>query len=523
MLYKGGWVLASAAVFFLSGCVPGAEEPEPPPVDSVDWTPCSSDSDLDEAPDWGGDPDWLETLECGTVAVPLDHGDPEGATVGLALARQPASGRADERIGSLVLNPGGPGEPGVEMLDFPFLDDDVHAAFDVVSFDPRGVGESEGFACGDWYAMDEARRGVADPENVTDTDLAALEATARDYADSCAETVGEEFLANMGTVNVVRDLDLLREALGDEQLTYAGFSYGTHIGALYAEMFPENTRALVLDGAVETERPNVEIAAEQADAFQGTWDQFVAGCVRRGDCLFSGEDAADAEMGELLDRLDDDPPEARGMPVDGSTLLGMVSMELYYEAAWDELADTLAALGEDPEGAGPQLDRLYDNTFGQYEERDADEGERDPVPGSGELDSEAALTAVNCADRSDPTDPEVYRDTAERVAGDAPFFGPDLVWEQLPCAYWADTEEAPTGFTAPDAPPILVVGTVGDPATPYAWAEELSDQLATAALLTYEGSGHTVYGYGNPCVDEAVDAYLLEGDVPEAGHSCPPW
>ncbi|QRN80084.1 MAG: alpha/beta fold hydrolase [Nocardiopsis sp. BM-2018] len=526
-----GSALGSALVLLVAGCTAPEEDAGAPDAGSVEWAPCLFEEELDEAPEWGGDPDWLQDLECGTVAVPLDHADPDGSTVELALTRRPAGGSAGERIGSLVLNPGGPGESGVAMLDHPLFDEQIQDAFDLVGFDPRGVGESEGIACGDWYAMDEARRAVTDPGDVTDADLAALEESARAYADDCAETVGEDFLATMGTVNVVRDLDLLRGALGDEQLTFVGFSYGTYIGALYAEMFPENTRALVLDGAVETERPNVEVAADQADAFQAAWDLFVAECLSGPGCPFSGSDAADAEMGELLDRLDADPPVVRDMPVDGVTLLGMVSLQLYHEDAWAGLTEALAAMAEDPAQAGPELERLYDDTYGPDEEP-AQDGEPAPTgpedsvapgPEFGGPDTEAALTAVNCADRVDPTDPEVYRDTAQRAAGDSPFFGTGLVWEQLPCAYWVDTEEAPTGFSAPDAPPILVIGTVGDPATPYTWAEELSDQLATATLITYEGNGHTAYGYGMRCVDEAVDAYLLEGEVPEAGLSCPAW
>ncbi len=530
-----GAALGSVLVVLAAGCTPQGqgEGGGASGAGGVDWSPCLTEEELDAAPDWDGDPDWLGTLECGTVTVPLDYEDPDGDTVDLALARRPADGGADERIGSLVLNPGGPGESGVAMLDYPLFDTPVQHAFDLVGFDPRGVGESEGFACGDWFAMDDARRAVADPERVTDTELAVLEETARAYADDCAETVGEEFLANIGTVNVVHDLDLIREALGDERLTYAGFSYGTHIGALYAQTYPENTRALVLDGAVETERPNVEIATEQADAFQTTWELFVAECVAGPGCPFSGSDSADAEMGEVLDRLDTDPPIVRDMPVDGAALLGMVSLQLYHEDTWPELAETLGALADDPAGALPELELLYDETFGLEEaeeteasgDSEASEGEpaAEPGPEFGGPDTEAALTAVNCADRADPTDVESYRDAAQRAAADSPYFGSDLVWEQLPCAYWVDTVEAPTGFTAPDAPPILVIGTVGDPATPYTWAQELTDQLETATLLTYEGSGHTAYGYGMVCVDEAVDAYLLDGEVPAEGLSCPAW
>ncbi|MFE9246233.1 alpha/beta hydrolase [Nocardiopsis sp. NPDC006938] len=519
---------AAAGVFalLLAGCTAqgdgdaAAAEPASGPRE-IDWAPCYTEEELEEAPEWDGDPEWLETLECGTLTVPVDHSDPDGDTLDLALARQPASGASDQRVGSLVVNPGGPGESGVSMLDHPLFADPVLEAFDLVGFDPRGVGGSESFACGDWYAMYDARQAVADPENVTDDDLSALEESARAYAEACAESVGEEFLANMGTVNVVRDLDLIRDALGDDRLTYAGFSYGTYIGALYADMYPENTRALVLDGAVETERPNVEVAADQAEAFQAAWEWFVDDCSYAPSCPFDGVDTADQRMEGILDRLDADPPTIRDTRVDGEILLSMVSMQLYDEVSWYDLAQTLAALDEDVDGARPALEELYDVTFGQ-QEAETEEGDEPEEPGVHE-DTEAAMTAVNCADRDDPTDADVYRDAAQRAAADSPYFGADLVWEQLPCAYWVDTEEAPAGFTAPDAPPILVIGTLGDPATPYGWAEELADQLDTATLLTYEGAGHTAYGYGLECVDSPVDAYLLDGLVPETGLSCPAW
>lgn len=525
MRYTGVLGLAGAVALLVTGCT---AFPAQAPQDSggtagIDWEPCHAEDEEGALPE-DGDPEWTAALECGTLAVPLDHDDPDGETIDIALARVPASGGPGERIGSLVLNPGGPGESGVEMLAHPQFSDGIREAFDLVAFDPRGVGDSGGFACGNWDRFAAAQTRVQDPAAVTDAELERLEKSARSYAESCAETVGADFLAEIGTVNVVRDLDMVRAALGDDALTYVGYSYGTYIGALYAEMFPETTRALVLDGAVETERPNLEVARDQATAFQSTWELFVADCSAAGTCPFSGPEAAEAEMTQILDRLDADPPTTRGVPVDGSTLLGMVGTALYDETSWTELARTLTALAEGSDEADELLEALYDTTYGVgEEEEDAGDGDAAAEEQGGDafLDTEAALTAINCADRVDPTDPEAYREAAEAIAAETPFFGPDLVWGQLPCAYWTDTETAPTGFDAADAPPLVVVGTVGDPATPYGWAEELAGQLATATLVTYEGAGHTVYGYGLPCVDDPIDAYLLDGEVPEAGLSCP--
>ncbi|SHK23837.1 alpha/beta hydrolase fold [Nocardiopsis flavescens] len=526
MRYTAVRGLAGAALLLVTGCTAfPAQEPGEGAggTAAIDWEPCHGQDEEGALPE-DGDPEWTAALECGTLAVPLDHDDPDGETIDIALARVPASGGADRRIGSLVVNPGGPGESGVEMLAYPQFSDGVREAFDLVAFDPRGVGGSGGFACGDWDGFATAQMMVEDPTAVTDAEMERLENSARTYAQACTETVGADFLAEIGTVNVVRDLDMVRAALGDDALTYVGYSYGTYIGALYAEMFPGTTRALVLDGAVETERPNLEVARDQAEAFQATWELFVADCSAGGTCPFSGPEAADEEMTRILDRLDADPPTARGTAVDGATLLGMVGLALYDETSWTELARTLDAVAEGSEESGELLDALYDTTYGLGgEEEDAGEGDGTggEQEGGAYLDAEAALTAVNCADRVDPTDPGAYRDAAEAIAEQTPFFGPDLVWGQLPCAYWPDTDTAPTGFTAADAPPLVVVGTVGDPATPYAWAEELAGQLETATLVTYEGAGHTVYGYGLPCVDDPIDAYLLEERVPDAGLSCP--
>ncbi|MFL1376951.1 alpha/beta hydrolase [Nocardiopsis protaetiae] len=513
-------------VLLVTGCtgfLPVQEPQDSGSAAAIDWRPCHAEDEEGAVPE-DGDPEWTAALECGTLSVPLDHDDPDGETIDIALARVPASGGAGERIGSLVLNPGGPGESGVEMLAYPQFSDEIRDAFDLVAFDPRGVGDSGGFACGNWDRFAEAQMRIQDPTAVTDIELERLEASARSYAEACAETVGAEFLAEIGTVNVVRDLDMVREALGDDALSYVGYSYGTYIGALYAEMYPATTRALVLDGAVETERPNLEVAEDQAAAFQETWELFAADCAAAGTCPFSGPEAADAEMTRILDRLDADPPTTRGMPVDGPALLGMVGLALYDETSWPELARTLNALAEGSDESGELLDALYDTTYGIGEEEVAEEDaaeEAEEQEGGLYADAEAALTAINCADRVDPTDPQAYRESAEAIAADTPFFGPDLVWGQLPCAFWTDTETAPTGFTAPDAPPLVVVGTVGDPATPYGWAQELAGQLETATLVTYEGSGHTVYGYGLPCVDDPIDTYLLTGEVPEPGLSCP--
>ncbi|WP_306370262.1 alpha/beta hydrolase [Nocardiopsis sp. CC223A] len=504
---------AAATALLLAACLPppvaeptAEEVPERYAGQEIAWADCPGR----EAP-----------LECGTVTVPLDHDRPDGETLELALIRSPSDGSPQEPIGSLVVNPGGPGVPGTGMFHDTVFSDRIRASFDLVSFDPRGVGASGALSCGDRYAMEDARQAVSDthPRHLTEVDLQPLDDTARRYARSCTETAGEEALTEIGTVNVVRDLDIVRDALGDDTLTYVGYSYGTHIGALYAHMYPERTRALVLDAAVDTDASTVETALDQAAAFQAAWERFVDHCAAtEADCPFTPGADPDTVARELFEKLDRDPASADGIPVDGGLLLLMATAALYREGAWDLLADAFAALTrEQPGESGGELLALYEELFGGL-------GGEEAGPGTGgdHGDPRAAYTAVTCADHASPTDVTEYRDAAARAVELSPLFGADTVWEQLPCAHWQHAERPPTGFTAPDAPPVVVVGAVGDPATPYAWSRELAGRLESAVLVTYEGGGHTLYGAGRvPCVEEAVDAYLIGGEVPPEGLICP--
>lgn len=519
MRCKSGAVLGAAGVALvvaLAGCSVLDEDDGAWEQGTIDWDACYDEDELDQEGLDRYEYEWRERLECGTVAVPLDHAEPDGEVIELAVARKAAEG--SDRIGALVLNPGGPGESGVGMLEYPSFSDELRGRFDLVSFDPRGVGGSGGFECGDWAALSGAQDAVEGkhPADLAGAELAALEEAARGYARDCAEQVGEDFLAHLGTVNVVRDLDLLREALGEEELTYAGYSYGTYIGALYAEEYPERVRAMVLDGAVETERSNAELSVQQAAGFQTAWDAFVDDCVEWSDCPFTGSAAAGAEMAQILEAVDGGGYSIDGEDVTGSYLMSAIGQQLYSEESREGLREALDAIaGEDD--AQYHLEALVEDAYGGYGiPRAADDGEY------AYLDEDAVLTAVNCADRDDPADIGAYQEAAARAVQESPLFGADLVWAQLPCAYWPRTEPAPTGFTASGAPPIVVVGTLADPATPYAWARELSGQLEPAVLVTYEGAGHTVYGAGrSECVDDALDGYLIHGDVPEDGLSCP--
>ncbi|MBR8744493.1 alpha/beta hydrolase [Nocardiopsis sp. MG754419] len=482
--------------------------PHPFHGQQIDWEPCLTPDEIAETGVGEGDPDWLPRLECGTVTVPVDHGDPEGELLDLALIRQPAQG---PRRGSLVFDFGGPGVSGVDtFLGGPLpLGRGVRENFDLVSFDPRGVGASGGFTCRGHADLDrlltEIRR--LDPDDLPERALRKLERVAHAFTVGCVDAVGTDFLAHIGTVNVSRDLDLVRDALGEARLDYVGYSYGTSIGALYAEMYPERAGALVLDGAVPIDGDVITDTVEQAVGLQTAWESFVAYCLDAApECPFTGMGTAATEMEDILAGLDSDPLRVDDRPLDRYGLLDLVRGSLHTEQLWPGTALLLARLAEGERG-GFVPDYLA-GLRGDV---------ADDLPGA----EEAAYVAVRCADHARPTDTDAYLQGARRAEEASPLFGGAEVWRMLPCATWPDTEVMPTGVSAPMAPPVLVVGTVGDPATPYTWARELTEQLDSARLLTYEGGGHTAYGSGRGCVDDAVEAYLVRGVLPAEDTTCP--
>ena len=474
----------------------------------IDWQPCLDQDELADIGPAEGDPDWHARLECGSVTVPVDHGDPEGELLELALIRQPAQGASR---GSLVFDFGGPGVSGIDTFlagALP-LGRGVRENFDLVSFDPRGVGDSGGFTCRGHADLDGLLtriRGI-DPDDLPERALEKLERVARAFTAGCVDAVGEDFLFNMGTVNVARDLDLVRDALGDERLDYVGYSYGTAIGALYAEMYPERSGALVLDGAVSIDDDLITDTVEQTAGLQTSWEAFVAYCLDSApECPFTGMESASEELATLLDGLDTEPLLVDGRYLDRYALLDLLRGSLHTEQLWPGTALLLAGLATD------ERDGFVTDYLSSLRGDDAD-----APPGA----DEAAHIAVRCADHPRPTGIDDYLQGAREAEAASPLFGGTEVWRMLPCATWPDTEAMPTGISAPMAPPILVVGTLGDPATPYRWARALTEQLGSATLLTYEGGGHTAYGAGRACVDNAVETYLLGGGLPGEDTICP--
>ena len=460
---------------------------------------------------WGACEEGGSEVECAVYEVPMDYGDLDGERIEIAVKRLPASG--DDPLGSLLINPGGPGGSGYDYVDHAAygISDDVRERFDVVGFDPRGVGRSSPLTCLDAAEIDDFLGVELDGDGDDSADAAEIVESSQEFVEAC-EANAPDLMRHMGTADVARDMDVLRALVGDEQLTYLGASYGTHIGAQYADQFPERVRALVLDGAVDPSQEQLDMSVQQATGFETALRAFVADCVNSADCPLGGPgtgvDEGVAALDEFLDGASVRPlaNSADDREVNRARAELGVLAALYSESWWPRVREALTAAMEDGDGTG--LVQLGDDLYGRT---DTEEYEN----------STAALIAVNCSDSASPRDVEEYAEAAEEAGEESPIFGPMLAWSALPCAYWPEEAVAKGGeLTAAGADPIMVVGTTRDSATPYAWAEALAEQLEPGFLVTRDGDGHTGYRMGDACVDAMVDEYLIDLVVPEDGMAC---
>lgn len=481
-------------------------------VTEVEWGQCDladmyGDTELDAA-----QAAWAQALECGSVTVPVDYEETGGDRVAIAMVRHPATG---DRTGSLLVNPGGPGGSGVELAMSPFLPDDVIASFDIVGFDPRGVGASRNLTCGDDDELDAALTAVGneDPAAITDAQSTALEDGAAALSEGCAEEIKANFLANMGTANVARDMEVMRNALGDDGLTYLGYSYGTYIGQIYLHLYPDKVRAMVLDGVMRTSGSVLDLAEGQAGGFATAWQAFVAYCLTVTDCPFTSADTADAELEAILT----DAQQAVGGELTVGEMLGMIAESLYSEAKWPALEKILATVDA---GTGREFLEKLKDLAGSAGASRFQPRRLPPLP-LPRRDSEANFYGVQCVDRDNPDDFDSYQDGAEAAYGTSDLFGASIAWSYLPCATWSASEPGPDSVSGKGSPEIVLVGNEGDPATPYEWAQSVEKELDNGVLITYEGGGHTAYALGHKCIDDPVTAYLVDLTVPEAGLSCP--
>ncbi|GHF96032.1 alpha/beta fold hydrolase [Streptomyces filamentosus] len=504
----------AAAGLILSGCTGGSDAAAPADPGTTRARAADRPSPAPEALKefYGQKLAWRDCgtagFQCATLRAPLDYAKPAGPEIRLAVSRVRASGPGT-RIGSLLVNPGGPGGSAVDYLQgyagvgYP---EPVRARYDMVAVDPRGVARSEPVECLTGPEMDAYTQVDQTPDDQAETK--ALVASFQRFAEGCEKRT-DEVLPHVSTVETARDMDILRAVLGDERLHYVGASYGTFLGATYAELFPGRVGRLVLDGAMDPSLSALDLNRDQTAGFETAFGAFAADCVARPDCpLGTGTPESAGEALKKFFRAADAAP----VPTGESRLLGEslattgVIAAMYDESAWPQLREALTrAIG----GEGSALLALADS----YYEREPDGSYTNLM---------FANAAVNCLDLppayQGPADAEKAVPSFEKAS---PVFGAGLAWAALNCTYWpAEATGRPHRITAEGAAPILVVGTTRDPATPYRWAESLADQLSSGTLLTYEGDGHTAYGRGSDCVDTAINTYLLEGTPPPAGKRC---
>ncbi|MFF1693243.1 alpha/beta hydrolase [Streptomyces sp. NPDC058257] len=498
-----------AAGLLISGCSAGSTTEDV----SMAALPRATPAEL--APYYGQKLNWRECgvpgFECSTMKAPLDYAKPDGQAIKLAVSRKKATGPG-KRLGSLLVNPGGPGGSAIGYLQtyaalgYP---EKVRAQYDMAAVDPRGVARSEPVTCLDGKQMDAYTQTDITPDDQRET--TELSDSFKKFAAGC-EKHSAEVLPHVSTVEAARDMDILRAALGDEKLTYVGASYGTFLGATYAGLYPDRVGRLVLDGAMDPSLPARRMNRDQTEGFETAFQSFAKDCVGRAECPLGTESEADAgkRLKSLFGDLDRTPipaGDSDGRKLGEALATTGVIAAMYDEAAWSQLRSALTAAIKEKDGAG--LLALSDS----YYERDGDGTYANLM---------FANAAVNCLDL-----PPAFTDAAEvkKSLPDfekaSPVFGEGLAWASLNCAYWPQkaTGEAHR-IKADGAAPIVVVGTTRDPATPYRWAESLADQLSSGKLLTYEGDGHTAYGRGSKCVDSAINAYLLEGKAPDDGKRC---
>ncbi|MDQ3906186.1 MAG: alpha/beta hydrolase [Actinomycetota bacterium] len=524
---------ALAIVCTLSGCTADASGqlpdddagpvpnggPVPYPHSAVGQVPPGLDRFYSQRLSWGGCRPFVTTdrdrqlfedlaFQCAKLEVPLDYANPQGRTAQLGLLRRPAD-NPQERLGSLLVNPGGPGVSGmaaVAALAKAVNGTDLGRRFDLVGFDPRGVGASQPkIVCRTTQEEDAERLNVN--LDTSPTGVAKTENDNRAYAGLCAQRVGKDVLANAGTRDVARDLDVMRSALGDTKLTYLGYSYGTRVATSYAEQFPDNVRAMVLDGALDPNGSLVESLASQGAGFQQSFDAFVDWCRAQSPCWLgnSPRNLANQDFQHLLL-----PLQAAALRVGARRLsytdatIGTIQA-LYTDQLWPRLNQGLIELAK---GDGATLLTLADI----YYQRDT----------HGYSGSQDAFTAVRCVDDPPVRDPAVVREADRRYREAAPFLddGHSPSAARDACAFWP---VPPTGNLGADQldglPPVLVVSTTGDPAAPYQTGAEVARRLR-GKLLSYEGNRHTVVFQGVSCVDETVTDYLVRLVLPKRSTLC---
>ena len=443
---------------------------------------------------------------CAEIRVPRNYAAPSDGYLDVSILELPATD-PKSRIGSLIVNPGGPGASGVEFVREAVAADLFPTAlrkrFDIVGFDPRGVNSSTAVRCID--NLDG--RAEIDPSPDNAAELKALVNDARAYADACAKR-NAAILPYLSTDAVARDLDAIRSAVGDDKLTYLGFSYGTLIGSAYADLFPEHIRAMALDGAIDPKLDLKGLRFGQAKGFEDALSSFLDDCAAKTSCAFHENGRSLQAFNSLMASID-----AKSLPaillndprrVGPGIAWYSVLAALYSKDSWPTLATSLELAKR---GDGSLMLAIADPYRGRK-------------PNGSYSNEQDAYTSNVCLDFQAPIDVTVYRAWAKQLEATAPHWAELFAYNDLPCAFWpVPAERTPEAASAAGAPPIVVVGSTGDPATPYPWAVALAKELDSGVLVTRQGDGHTGYLVSS-CVKRAIDAYLIDLTVPRNGLTC---
>ncbi|MGA5305193.1 alpha/beta hydrolase [Nucisporomicrobium flavum] len=481
----------------------GSKAPPAVPGTQAQWTPCP------EVPqELVGRGAQNMAYDCASVAVPRDWNAPQsGGTYDVAMIRIRSNDQGD-RIGSLLINPGGPGGSGIDTavyLSFGQalggLPTEVTNRFDIIGFDPRGVGRSSPVKC--ISDKDQDATFAAPPDPRSDEEFQQVVALNKRVAEGCGQKYGDQ-LGNFSTEQAARDMDAIRSAVGDAKTTYLGFSYGTLLGATYAQLFPTKVRALVLDGAINPKQDFVAGSESQAKGFERAFTNFASWCRATPDKCPIAPDARKAVTDALAKAKVSPVPGDDGREATPGWIFVAVISSLYTESGWQQLAKAVDDLQAGDAGgifdlADQYADRKPDGTYSNLFD---------------------ANLAVNCADTDEAPTVERIRQLQGEWRAKYPLFGASLALGMMPCTFWPGKRDPYPAGAANGAPPIVVVGTTGDPATPYENTAQLAGMLGTGHVLTWEGEGHTAYP-STQCIVTAVDRYLIDLTVPREGQRCP--
>lgn len=437
-----------------------------------------------------------DQFECTDVIVPLKYSNPTWKTITIAVIRL----KAKNPVGSLILNPGGPGGSGIDYAKAAnyVVSKTLINRYDIVGFDPRGVGQSTPVECFNDQQTDEYIAADGSPDSQQEVQQ-AIDLSKR-FAQACQDN-SVDLYEYVDTISAARDVDIIRALLGDDKLNWLGKSYGTFLGATYADLFPQKVGRMVLDGVIDPTLSNVEISYDQALGFEDALRRFIADCLGYSDCPLSANtvDQGYQQIRTFIDRLDTKPAVLNNGRVitQAMALIGVLGSLYDKQYGWPQLrADLADAFAGKLDGLAASLDLYISrNPDGTYADNSND-----------------AIAAVNCLDRSDRISVEKTQAIAQQWQSEAPLFGVYTAWSTFGCTYWkAPATGKPKTIHAAGSAKILLVGTTHDPATPYAWAKSLAEQLDNAELLTFDGDGHTAYMQGSSCVDRVVDDYFVTG------------